>query len=187
MGPQGPAKRGTAQLTAKRFIEAALIALPSLLRVGRRLTRDDAEAEDLVQDTLVRALEKRTELRDQARMKPWLLAVQRTVFLNSRRGLRQRFEVLDGGLSPDRVEPVGDLEQELLDQSLDDRLVRSMEALPELWREALWLREVEGLSYEEIAQVQDCPVGTVRSRLARARQAMLEGLEKEKHDDLMQR
>ena len=65
----------------------------------------------------------------------------------------------------------GDLEREILDRSLTDELLRALETLPEEWRETLWLREVEDLSYEEIARVLDCPMGTVRSRLARARAA----------------
>ncbi len=88
--------------------------------------------------------------------------------------MRPRFEVLDGGLSPKRREPAGDLERELLRGSLSDELSAALDALPEDQREALWLREVEELTYEEIAAVQGCPVGTVRSRLARARSAMVE-------------
>ena len=66
----------------------------------------------------------------------------------------------------------GDLEREILDRSFDDELLAALDTLPRDWREALWLREVEELSYEEIATVVGCPLGTVRSRLARARAAM---------------
>lgn len=164
------------------FLARALAHLPALLRTGRRLTGNTSDAEDLVQDTLVRALEHRGELRDAERLKPWLLTIQRTVFLNTRRGLRPRLEVLEGGRSdpPHPEEPAGNLEEELLSASLDDRMEEALDGLAPEWREALWLREVEELSYEEIARVQGCPVGTVRSRLARARLAMLESLEKEK-------
>ncbi len=148
--------------------------LPSLLRMGRRLTRNEAEAEDLVQETLVRAVSRSDELRDHTRLRAWLLTIERNVFRNSVRGLRPRLEVLDGGLSPSPREPAGDLERELWAGSLDDELSAALEALPEEQREALWLREVEELTYEEIADVQGCPVGTVRSRLARARSAMVE-------------
>jgi RNA polymerase sigma-70 factor (ECF subfamily) len=155
------------------LFERILGHLPSLLRAGRRLTRSDAEAEDLVQETLVRAVQRQDELRDPARLRPWLLTIERSVFLNSVRGLRPRLEVLDGGLSPVRREPTGDLERELLAGSLGDELRAALDALPEDQREALWLKEVEELSYAEIAGVQGCPVGTVRSRLARAREAVL--------------
>lgn len=164
------------------LVEEMVLHLPSLLRTGKRLTRSDAEAEDLVQDTLARAVERRSELRDPTRLRAWLLTIQRRVFLNSRRGLRPRLEVLDGGLSPGRREPTGNLERELMAGSLGDELSAALEALPEEQREALWLREVDELSYDEIASVQGCPVGTVRSRLARARGAMLEHIAGERRE-----
>lgn len=165
----------------RAFIEKAMAHLPALLRMGRRLTKDRAEAEDLVQETLVRAMEKRGELRDEKRMNAWLLAIQKSVHLNSRRGLRHRLELLQGGLSESPREPTGDLAEEVTAGSLTDELHRALEKLPPEWRETLWLREVEELTYEEIAEVQRCPVGTVRSRLARARARMIELLEVPRH------
>jgi RNA polymerase sigma-70 factor (ECF subfamily) len=145
---------------------------PSLRRFARRLTRNHADAEDVFQQTLMRALEKRGELRDPAHLRPWLLAIARTSWLNSRRGLRNKLEVLEGGRSLPVAKGVsGNLEQEILDRSFTDELLLALDSLPEEWRETLWLREVEDLSYEEIARVLDCPLGTVRSRLARARAA----------------
>ena len=85
---------------------------------------------------------------------------------------RQKLEVLEGGRSLPVAEGLSsNLEQEILDRSFTDELLLALDALPEEWRETLWLREVEDLSYEEIARVLDCPLGTVRSRLARARAA----------------
>ena len=154
------------------FMDCVSTHTPSLRRFARRLTRNHADAEDVFQQTLVKALEKRGELRDPAHLRPWLLAIARTSWLNSRRGLRSRLEVLGGERSLHGVEGWrGDLEREILDRSLTDELLRALETLPEEWRETLWLREVEDLSYEEIARVLDCPLGTVRSRLARARAA----------------
>ena len=168
-------------VNARAFIERALEHLPALRRVGRRLTGSAAEADDLVQETLARALEQRGGLREPARLKAWLLAVQRTVYLNSRRGLRPHLEVLDGGLGRALPpEPSADLEAELHARTLSAGMQAALDSLAPEWRDTLWLREVEELSYEEIAQVQGCPVGTVRSRLARARLAMLDFLEKEK-------
>lgn len=168
-------------MSSRTFIERALEHLPALRRVGRRLTGSTAEADDLVQETVARALERRDELRDPARLKGWLLAVQRTVYLNSRRNLRPRLEVLEGGLGKEAApEPSADLEAELHAHTLSSGMKAALESLAPEWRDALWLREVEELSYEEIAQVQGCPVGTVRSRLARARGAMFDFLEKEK-------
>lgn len=161
-------------MTTRALLDEMIRHIPSLLRMGKRLTKSDAEAEDLVQETLMRAMQREGELRDPARLRPWLLTIERRLFLNSRRGLRPRFEVLDGGLSPARRDPVGDLERELLAGSIGDELDAALAALPEEQREALWLREVEELTYDEIARVQECPIGTVRSRLARGRAALVE-------------
>ena len=169
-------------MTPGSFTALLLPHLPTLLRVGRRLTRHPAQAEDLVHDTVARALERRAELRDPAQLKGWLLAVQRTVHLNSVRGLRPRLEVLQGGAGGEvpLPEPQGDLEQELHARTLSPSLQAGLAALAPEWREALWLREVEELTYEEIAQAQGCPVGTVRSRLARARCALLDFMREER-------
>lgn len=158
----------------RSFLERASALLPALLGFARRLTRSVADGEDLVQETLMKALEKRAELRDPGKLKPWLFAIERTTWANSRRALRPRLELIDGGAaSRSPSAPAGDLEREVLDRSLGDELQAALERLPPGWREALWLREVEELSYEEIAAALGCPVGTVRSRLARARAALL--------------
>jgi RNA polymerase sigma-70 factor (ECF subfamily) len=161
-------------MRTRELVDEMLRHIPSLMRMGKRLTKSEAEAEDLVQETLMRAMQHGSELRDPAQMRAWLLTIERRLFLNSRRGLRPRLEVLDGGLSPSRREPTGDLERELMAGSLGDELEAALETLPEEQREALWLREVEELTYDEIAEVQGCPLGTVRSRLARARGALAE-------------
>ena len=160
-----------------KLLDRMLAHLPLLLRVGHRMTRNVPDAEDLAHETLLRAMDRGDDLRDPERLRGWLLSVQRTVFLNGRRGLRARFEVLDGGLAT--PEPSGNLEEELHQRGLDDTLVQALDALPAEWREALWLREVEELSYAEIAETQGCPVGTVRSRLARAREALQQRLMEE--------
>ncbi len=170
----------SSELTPAAFLALATPHLPALLRVGVCLPRNRADAEDLGQDTLERALGLRQGLRDPSAVKGWLLAVQRTVLLNGRRGLRRHLEVIDGGQASRLHPPAGDLEQEILAQGLDDRLRGQLDSLPAEWRDALWLREVEELSYEEIATIQGCPIGTVRSRLARARMTMLRQLSEER-------
>ena len=166
-------------MNPKSFVKRLQQYLPALLRQGTRLTGTRSEAEDLAQDTIMRALEKQSELRSPERMAGWLSAIQKTVHLNGRRNLRPQLEVLEGGAST-APEPSKDLRDELSANELDESLARALDALPPEWREALWLREVEELSYEEIAAAQRCPIGTVRSRLARAREAMLSKLGEEK-------
>lgn len=155
------------------FAARLLDELPALWRTARRMTRSGADAEDLVQATVVRALERKQELREPDRMRGWLLRVQRTVAINGARGARHRLEVIDGGNAP---EPQGDLEADILGRGFADDVEQALGTIHPEWREALLLREVEELSYEEIARIQVCPVGTVRSRLARARLAILEAM-----------
>lgn len=163
----------------RTFIERVSAHAGALRRFAHRLTRNSADAEDVLQETLVKAMEKRNELRDPGQLRAWLLTIVRTSWLNSRRGLRHKLELLDGdGGQHEAWHACGDLEQEILDRSLDDELLAALDALPDEWREALWLREVEELSYEEISAVVGCPLGTVRSRLARARAAMASRLGK---------
>ena len=165
------------------FVERLLAELPSLLRTARRLTRSEQDAEDLVQATVVRAIERRADLRDEERMRAWLLRVERSVLLNTVRGARQRLEVIEGGRGAESVpEPRGDLEVEILDCGFADEVERALAHLPPSLRDALLLREVEDLSYEEIADLQGCPVGTVRSRLSRARLALIEGLSERREE-----
>lgn len=165
------------------FVDRLLDELPSLLRVARRLTRSEQDAEDLAQATIVRAIERHAELRDEDRMRAWLLSIERSVLLNATRGARHRLEVLEGGRGAESLpEPQGDLESELLGRGFADEVERGLASLPPEWREALLLRETEGLSYEEIADLQACPVGTVRSRLSRARLALIEGLSERREE-----
>lgn len=168
------------RLSPAAFLALATVHLPALHRVGVYLTGNRSDAEDLIQDTLEKALARRAELRDPLALKGWLIAVQRTVFLNQQRGLRRKLEIIDGGRAAAATPPAGNLEKEIEEKEFDEGLRRALETLPEEWRDALWLREVEELSYDEIASVQSCPVGTVRSRLARARDAMLRQLSKER-------
>lgn len=159
------------------FSNRLLAELGSLLRMARRLTRSEADAQDLVQATVVRAIEHRAELRDNERMRAWLHRIQRTVLLNGRRGLAHKLELIHG--APAESEPRGDLEAELLERELPDELADALARLSSEHRDALLLREIEGLTYQEISAIQQCPLGTVRSRIARARLALLEMLSNE--------
>jgi RNA polymerase sigma-70 factor (ECF subfamily) len=165
---------GRRGLEPSSFAARLLDELPALWRTARRMTRSGADAEDLVQATVVRALERKQELREPERIRGWLLRVQRTVALNGVRGARHRLEVIDGGEGA--PEPRGDLEADILGRGFADEVERALGTLQPEWRDALLLREVEELSYEEIARIQACPVGTVRSRLARARLAIVEAM-----------
>ena len=137
------------------------------------LTRNHAEAEDLVQETYVRALPAMGRLRTDSNTKGWLFTILRNVWLNQLRKWRNGPQMIemegDDGIANSIVEPSKD-SHDLYVSKLEAEQVRAaIEELPADFREIILLREYEDLSYQEIATVLDCPVGTVMSRLGRAR------------------
>jgi RNA polymerase sigma-70 factor, ECF subfamily len=139
------------------------------------LTRNHAEAEDLVQETFVRAIQAMGRLRTGSNVKGWLFTILRNVWLNLLRKSRngpQMVEIGDGdgdGVADSVAEPAKN-SHDLYVSKVEAQEVRA--AIQELsveFREIIVLREYEDLSYQEIASVLDCPVGTVMSRLGRAR------------------
>jgi RNA polymerase sigma-70 factor (ECF subfamily) len=163
---------------ARRFRDAALPHLDDVFTLARYLMRNTADAEDAVQECYLRALRHFDSYRGPA-MKPWLLAILRNVCNAefARRG-RQETPADDADDEPTAEtlpmwqEPQASPESALLRQHDGDTIRRLVAALPQPFREAIVLREISELSYHEIAEVAGIPVGTVMSRLARAR-AML--------------
>ena len=137
------------------------------------LTRNHAEAEDLVQETYVRALPAMGRLRTDSNTKGWLFTILRNVWLNQLRKWRNGPQMIEmegnDGVANSIVEPSKD-PHDLYVSKLEAEQVRAaIKELPADFREIILLREYEDLSYQEIATVLDCPVGTVMSRLGRAR------------------
>lgn len=163
-------------MDAHRFKALVEPHLDVLHRLARRLTRTRADAEELAQEALVRAFEKRASLRDPEKVRGWILATARNLHRNRVRDEKPHLVILDGDRPGEESEPRGDLEREILHRHLPDELLLALRALPEEQATAIWLREVEGLSYDEIAAATEVPIGTVRSRLARARAGLLERL-----------
>jgi RNA polymerase sigma-70 factor (ECF subfamily) len=162
---------------ARRFRDAALPYLDDLFTLARYLMRNAADAEDAVQECYLRALHHFDTYRGPA-MKPWLLTILRNV-CNAEFARRRKQEVsTDCGAEEEAEdvplwqEPQASPETTLLRQHDDDTVRKLIAALPQQFREVIVLREVNELSYQEIAEVAGVPVGTVMSRLARAR-AML--------------
>lgn len=162
-------------MSPEEFARRVRPHLGLLHRMARRLAPTRAEAEDLAQEGLIRAFERRSSLRDPEKIRSWLLTVLRNLHLNRVRDQKPHLLVLAGGSECDRR--TGDLEAEMQDRALSDELLLALRRLPEEQSTVLWLRAVEGLSYDEIAEVMGTPVGTVRSRLSRAREAMVAHLE----------
>lgn len=142
--------------------------LPRLWRFSRWLTRDAAGADDLVQSTLERALSRWDTRRDDHALRPWLFSIAHRQFLDGKRRSRRYAGVLDilRGGAEEAAQPSA--EREVIAQSA----VQALDRLPSAQRQLLLWVSVEGLSYREVATLLDVPVGTVMSRLSRARQAL---------------
>jgi RNA polymerase sigma-70 factor, ECF subfamily len=160
---------------ARRFHDAALPYLDDVFTLARYLMRNAADAEDAVQECYLRALRHFDSYRGPA-MKPWLLAILRNVCNGEfARRAAQGASSTCGAAEPaaDEAapwqEPQRSLEVELLRRQDDATIRRLVAELPPPFREAVVLREINDLSYREIAEVVGVPVGTVMSRLARAR------------------
>jgi RNA polymerase sigma-70 factor (ECF subfamily) len=137
------------------------------------LTRNHAEAEDLVQETYVRAIPAMGRLRAGSNTKGWLFTILRNVWLNQlrmRRNGPQMIEMVVGDGAANSVAETSKDSHDLYVSKLEAEQVRAaIQELPVDFREIILLREYEGLSYQEIASILDCPIGTVMSRLGRAR------------------
>jgi RNA polymerase sigma-70 factor, ECF subfamily len=158
------------------YEKEALVHLDALYRVGLRLTGNAADAEDLVQETMLRAYRSWERYTPGTNAKGWLLTILRHLFINEYRRKSRHPETVD----VDTIEPFAlfqevqeeDPQGAFFDKIVDDEVLRAIDGLPEAFREAVTLSDVEGLSYEEVAKVLDVPVGTVKSRLYRGRRLL---------------
>jgi RNA polymerase sigma-70 factor (ECF subfamily) len=169
---------------ADEFTADALAMLDVLYRAALRLSRNPDTAQDLVQDTYLRAFRARHRFSAGTNLKAWLFTILHNGWRNRQReASRARVEadssVVDRAAAGemDTVSARPDTpETRLLDATLSDALKTALDGLPEAFREVVWLRDVEELSYQEIAGVLEIPVGTVMSRLSRARRQLHEAL-----------
>ena len=169
------------------FAAQAMAYAPNLYSAALRMTRNPADAEDLVQETYLRAYRGFKGFEEGTNLRAWLYRILTNTFINTYRAKQRR---------PDEsnLEDVEDLflyrrlgaleqavatrsaEDELMDWFTDDEVKEALEALPEGFRMAVLLADVEGFSYKEIAEILDIPIGTVMSRLHRGRKAMQRSL-----------
>ena len=154
------------------FEETVLPHLDAAFNYARWLTRNDAEAEDVVQDACVRAIRFFSSLRDD-NPRAWLFTIVRNTWYSR---VSRRAHVAAGAALSDEQhqwpDDALDPEERLLQQHTVAVVRAALEQLPVDFREAIVLREIEGLSYKEIAAVVGVPMGTVMSRLARARERL---------------
>jgi RNA polymerase sigma-70 factor, ECF subfamily len=158
------------------FEQEALVHLDVLYRVALRLTGNAADADDLVQETMLKAYRSWDQYEKGTNAKGWLLTILRNSFINEYRRRIRHPETVD----VDTIEPFavfGEVQEEdpqgaFFDRIVDDEVLRAIDNLPEAFRETLVLSDVEGMSYQEISKILGVPVGTVKSRLFRARQIL---------------
>jgi len=166
-----------------RFTEVAMEHMPGLYSAALRMTRNAADAEDLVQETYLKAYRAYASFQEGTNLRAWLYRILTNTYINSYRAAKRRPEVTD-------VEDVEDLylykrmsapggiragrsaEDEALDTFTDDVVKTALEELPEAFRMAVLLADVEGFSYKEISEITDVPIGTVMSRIHRGRRAL---------------
>ena len=169
------------------FADLAMEHMPSLYSAALRMTRNPSDAEDLVQETYLKAYRAFGTFQEGTNLKAWLYRILTNTFINAYRAKKRRPEQAD-------VEDVEDLylyhrlggleaaaagrsaEEEVLERFTDDEVKEALESLPEQFRLAVLLADVEGFSYKEIAEIVDVPIGTVMSRLHRGRRALQKAL-----------
>lgn len=176
--PEDPALR-------ERFEREVLPMLPSLYGAALRMTRNPQDAEDLLQETYLRAYRGFARFEEGTNLRAWLYRILTNTFINAYRK-RQREPVtvpVDDETSDwylyDRLGDSGaevSAEAEVLEKIPDEDVQRALEELPEGFRMAVLLADVEGFSYREIADIMDVPIGTVMSRLHRGRKALQKAL-----------
>jgi len=161
------------------FAQAALAHIDSLYGTALRLTRRAPDAEDLVQDTYLKAFRSAHQFQAGTNLKAWLFTILHNTYRNIRRhdgrdpvdidseAVEQAVDDAPGTQSPEQI---------LTRATLDADLQGALDALPPAFRQAVWLRDVEELSYAEMATVLGVPIGTVMSRISRGRRALAEGL-----------
>jgi RNA polymerase sigma-70 factor, ECF subfamily len=170
-----------------RFAEQAMPYMGSLYSAALRMTRNPADAEDLVQETYLKAYRAFGTFQEGTNLKSWLYKILTNTFINSYRSRRRRpvetelDDVEDlylyrrlGGLEGASIGRSA--EDLVLDHFSEGEIKGAVEALPEAFRLAVVLADVEGFSYKEIAEILDVPIGTVMSRLHRGRRALQKAL-----------
>ena len=173
------------QARADTFVDECMSHMDALYGVACRLTRNPTEAEDLVQDALVKAMRARDQFQAGTNLKAWLFRILTNTFINKyRRGGLERSvlegpdadPLADGWVSASTMRQLRDPEQIALLPIVEGEVRKALDALPPEFRLAVVLCDVEEFSYEEIADIMGCPIGTVMSRLHRGRKLLQKSL-----------
>lgn len=155
-----------------RFGQQLAEQRPKLHRMALAWCNDAALADDLVQDTLARALEKQEQLRDETRLNGWLYKILHNIWMEYLRARKPELDIDDMELTCTDCP-----ERQLVADQIVDQVRAAVAALPLTQRQVITLVDLEGCSYEQVALILDIPQGTVMSRLSRAREAMRKQLQ----------
>jgi len=159
------------------FEREALAWIDGLYGAALRLTRNPADAEDLVQETYVKAFKSAGKFAEGTNLRAWLFTILHNHFLNDRRRAKSNPVDVDSETveraGNDQSSAVETAEEALIQRASDEQVRAALDAMPEKFGEAVWLRDAEGFSYVEIAEMLQVPVGTVMSRISRGRRLLL--------------
>ena len=174
------------KVVSPAFEAEALASLDSLYRAALRLTRVPADAEDLVQETYLKAFRASNRFQPGTNLRAWLFTILHNTALNRARDRSRDAVAVDSEIveqaadAPHRggpsAGPAETPETLLLRETLAPELQAAIDALPEAFRQAVWLRDVEEFSYAEIAAMLSIPAGTVMSRISRGRRMLFDAL-----------
>ena len=153
--------------------------MSALYSFALRLTRDADDAADLVQDTYLKAFRFFDKFERGTNCKAWLFRILKNSYINTFRKSSKAPDTVEYDVIEDFYETIRDssietsvVEEQVFHNALDDEVAQAVAALPEEFRTVVILCDIEGFTYEEIAEFIDCPIGTVRSRLHRARKLL---------------
>jgi RNA polymerase sigma-70 factor (ECF subfamily) len=174
------------ELKNERFKEAAIEHMDSLYRFAIHISGDEVDAEDLLQDTYLKAYKFSDKFQEGTNLKAWMLTIMKNTFINMVRRNKNNKRMIalsdmeDWGYEPS-VPP--ESEDNIFGYMFDDDVSAAVEELPEVYKTVVLLADVEGLPYKDIADMVGCPIGTVMSRLHRGRKFLREKLQEyaEKH------
>ena len=179
----GPPPEETEEQRRERFERDAMPLMPSLYGAALRLTRNPSDAEDLVQEAYLRAYRGFGGFTPGTNLKAWLYRILTNTFINSYRKKQREPVTVLGEEIPDwylydhladdaSSRETASAEAQVLERMPDEDVQAALDALPEAFRMAVWLADVEGFAYKEIAEILDIPIGTVMSRLHRGRKSL---------------
>jgi RNA polymerase sigma-70 factor (ECF subfamily) len=171
LSPSAAERRG-------QFEREVMAQLDALYAFALKLAHARHDAEDLVSDTILRAIERWEQYQLATNVRAWLFTILYRLFINRRRRLSSHEASLDDERGRARIEPVGDTDPEgtFYDSFIDEEITRAIDALPRHYRLAVILSDVHGCTYAEIAEILAVPEGTAKSRLFRGRRLLQKSL-----------